>query len=107
MIPQRAISSQSRTAAFSAIIAENCLPARNFWRILPVLPKRTLSSRGLGHRPFTAVTRVRIPLGSPWDMRGDRGSEFEPRFDCTARQREQKTSRGAIRRDYGRRGQSR
>jgi hypothetical protein len=24
----------------------------------------TLSSRGLGHRPFTAVTRVRIPLGS-------------------------------------------
>ncbi len=25
----------------------------------------TLSSRGLGHRPFTAVTRVRIPLGSP------------------------------------------
>src|ERR1700722_8319437 len=25
----------------------------------------TLSSSGLGHRPFTAVTRVRIPLGSP------------------------------------------
>ena len=25
---------------------------------------RTLSSRGPGHRPFTAVTRVRIPLGS-------------------------------------------
>jgi hypothetical protein len=25
----------------------------------------TLSSRGPGHRPFTAVTRVRIPLGSP------------------------------------------
>ena len=24
----------------------------------------TLSSRGPGHRPFTAVTRVRIPLGS-------------------------------------------
>ena len=23
------------------------------------------SSRGLGHRPFTAVTRVRISLGSP------------------------------------------
>lgn len=30
--------------------------------ILPVSP--TLSSSGLGHRPFTAVTRVRIPLGS-------------------------------------------
>ena len=26
--------------------------------------EKTLSSRGLGHRPFTAVTRVRIPLGS-------------------------------------------
>ena len=25
----------------------------------------TPSSRGLGHRPFTAVTGVRIPLGSP------------------------------------------
>ena len=25
---------------------------------------QTLSSSGLGHRPFTAVTRVRIPLGS-------------------------------------------
>ena len=25
----------------------------------------TPSSRGLGHRPFTAVTRVRLPLGSP------------------------------------------
>jgi hypothetical protein len=24
------------------------------------------SSRGLGHRPFTAVTRVRIPLGTPF-----------------------------------------
>ena len=28
------------------------------------LPQTTLSSSGLGHRPFTAVTRVRIPLGS-------------------------------------------
>ena len=24
------------------------------------------SSRGLGHRPFTAVTGVRIPLGTPF-----------------------------------------
>jgi hypothetical protein len=32
---------------------------------IPILPGFvTLSSRGLGHRPFTAVTRVRIPLGS-------------------------------------------
>src|ERR1700736_973015 len=29
----------------------------------------TLSSSGLGHRPFTAVTRVRIPLGSPFSFR--------------------------------------
>src|SRR5258706_5526 len=26
---------------------------------------RSPSSRGLGHRPFTAVTGVRIPLGTP------------------------------------------
>ncbi|MCU4421669.1 hypothetical protein Q8H44_13805, partial [Acinetobacter lwoffii] len=25
-----------------------------------------LSSRGLGHRPFTAVTGVRIPVGTPY-----------------------------------------
>ena len=32
---------------------------------IPILPGFvTLSSRGPGHRPFTAVTRVRIPLGS-------------------------------------------
>ena len=28
------------------------------------------SSRGLGHRPFTAVTRVRIPLGTPFKSIG-------------------------------------
>ncbi len=27
---------------------------------------RSPSSRGLGHRPFTAVTGVRIPLGTPY-----------------------------------------
>ncbi len=26
---------------------------------------KSLSSRGLGHRPFTAVTGVRIPVGTP------------------------------------------
>jgi hypothetical protein len=30
-----------------------------------VLPHLSLSSRGLGHRPFTAVTGVRIPVGTP------------------------------------------
>ena len=33
----------------------------------------TLSSRGLGHRPFTAVTRVRIPLGSHFGFIGECG----------------------------------
>ena len=28
-------------------------------------PYKSLSSRGLGHRPFTAVTGVRIPVGTP------------------------------------------
>ena len=37
----------------------------------PVLP----SSRGLGHRPFTAVTGVRIPLGVPLL----RAEQFEPK----------------------------
>ena len=44
------------------------------------------SSRGLGHRPFTAKTRVRLPLGTPiliffhffksaeWDLRIGSGS---------------------------------
>ncbi|VXA56592.1 hypothetical protein ACI8B_30062 [Acinetobacter proteolyticus] len=31
-----------------------------------VLPHLSLSSRGLGHRPFTAVTGVRIPVGTPY-----------------------------------------
>ncbi len=30
-------------------------------------PSPSPSSRGLGHRPFTAVTGVRIPLGTPQD----------------------------------------
>ena len=29
------------------------------------LPTLSPSSRGLGHRPFTAVTGVRLPLGTP------------------------------------------
>jgi hypothetical protein len=39
----------------------------------------TLSSRGPGHRPFTAVTRVRIPLGSQLPFIG--GSRGEERRD--------------------------
>jgi hypothetical protein len=31
----------------------------------PTRSDETPSSRGLGHRPFTAVTGVRIPVGSP------------------------------------------
>src|ERR1700692_1463862 len=41
---------------------------------------KTLSSRGLGHRPFTAVTRVRIPLGSPMLRRqAQRASDVQGR----------------------------
>jgi hypothetical protein len=41
-----------------------CLAFRGSVGHIPLLHP-TLSSSGLGHRPFTAVTRVRIPLGSP------------------------------------------
>ncbi len=30
-----------------------------------IVPGLTLSSRGLGHHPFTVSTGVRIPVGSP------------------------------------------
>ena len=36
--------------------------------------RTTPSSRGLGHRPFTAVTGVRIPVGSPFHF--FRGLQF-------------------------------
>ena len=54
------------------------------------------SSRGLGHRPFTAVTGVRIPLGTPvnpkrpalcgsfWIDRHPNGDRFEPRVRTEA-----------------------
>jgi hypothetical protein len=55
---------------------------------IPIFPGFvTLSSRGPGHRPFTAVTRVRIPLGSlciflnpeqlkKWDAEVAKAKEF-------------------------------
>ena len=42
-------------------LRDNSTPAHIFAKPF----RTTLSSRGLGHRPFTAGTRVRIPLGSP------------------------------------------
>ena len=44
-------------AAFTMVVVwmSICLSQFNF---------RPLSSRGLGHRPFTAATRVRIPVGT-------------------------------------------
>ena len=49
---------------------------------IPILPGfLTLSSRGPGHRPFTAVTRVRIPLGSGSLVNKDRTAGIEPRCD--------------------------
>ena len=41
-----------------------CLAPPSLHSDIGQLARPTLSSRGLGHRPFTAVTRVRIPLGS-------------------------------------------
>ncbi len=38
----------------------------------PTSETPTPSSRGLGHRPFTAVTGVRIPVGSPTHKRSSR-----------------------------------
>ena len=41
--------------------------------------RRSPSSRGLGHRPFTAVTGVRIPVGTPPARVAAHGSEPRPR----------------------------
>ena len=48
---------------------------------------RSPSSRGLGHRPFTAATGVRIPVGTPYTqrlrdeaVRGSRPSEIRRQF---------------------------
>ena len=37
-------------------------------KLLCVCLIKSLSSRGLGHRPFTAVTGVRIPVGTPFSI---------------------------------------
>ncbi len=47
-------------------------------RMVPVPCYETLSSSGLGHSPFTGVTRVRIPLGSPLQAPPPEGST--PKF---------------------------
>jgi hypothetical protein len=59
--PRRRYQLRNRTAPRRA---ESSLQLPCALRIVGVRPS-TLSSSGLGHRPFTAVTRVRIPLGSP------------------------------------------
>jgi hypothetical protein len=46
------------------------------------------SSRGLGHRPFTAATRVRIPLGTPILLRSSRA---EIRTYCRDRTRRRRS----------------
>src|SRR5205823_9544582 len=50
------------------------------WRRLDIWRSLTLSSSGLGHRPFTAVTRVRIPLGSHCSFIGEMALEKD--FSC-------------------------
>src|SRR5256884_3283377 len=37
------------------------------------LQQKSPSSRGLGHRPFTAVTGVRIPVGTPMKIKRKNG----------------------------------
>jgi putative endonuclease len=59
----------------------------DIWRSL------TLSSSGLGHRPFTAVTRVRIPLGSPFDSANGLAHDYASRSHSTVRIR-RKTYKG-------------
>src|SRR5436190_20896845 len=58
-----------RSQRAPALSAANNLQPPGQLLILPPL-FLTLSSSGLGHRPFTAVTRVRIPLGSPFYFLG-------------------------------------
>ena len=43
--------------------AQNSLTKKQYNRIVH---SKSPSSRGLGHRPFKAATRVRIPLGTPF-----------------------------------------
>src|SRR5450631_538217 len=62
------------------------------------------SSRGLGHRPFTAITGVRIPVGTPVKTRGYRKvapfylavyricTEFDAGFLCEFRREEIESS---------------
>jgi hypothetical protein len=44
---------------------------------------KTLSSSGLGHRPFTAVTRVRIPLGSPVTRQAAQIKDLQTIWSCS------------------------
>ena len=53
------------------------------WRRLDIWRSLTLSSSGLGHRPFTAVTRVRIPLGSHHSLNDLRSRLAKIRTDST------------------------
>ncbi len=44
------------------------------------------SSRGLGHRPFTAVTGVRIPLGTPLQSVMAKSKPFKYRSGIKSKQ---------------------
>ncbi len=50
---------------FFRIIAEKRLTPPPYTPYYTPTSETSLSSRGLGHRPFTAVTGVRIPVGTP------------------------------------------
>ena len=63
-----ALSSEGYASVFEIsselfFLESACVLVRVFYSPRPLI--ETLSSSGLGHSPFTGVTRVRIPLGSP------------------------------------------
>src|ERR1051325_9833527 len=47
-------------------------------RLPPPTDPQSPSSRGLGHRPFTAVTWVRIPVGTPLRYNPRQGVAWRP-----------------------------
>ena len=51
---------------------------------------RSLSSRGLGHDPFTVGTGVRIPVGTPSLLFAGQRRRTDRKADCRARQFQKK-----------------
>ena len=63
----RALAWHARGQRFDPAYLHHSRPCSNEFASL-----QSRSSRGLGHRPFTAVTGVRIPVGTPISVRHER-----------------------------------